>query len=191
MSGGSSEDACPNCDEIECETHADCPEGHRCWLDVCMPVDEVPGCIAVDGPVCGDGVIDALEACEGGPGCDACRKAEASPSWTFPEQVRKVVPTADGTELAVLVSPGEHARYDVDGQQLWSVDLDQHPPSDLTVDIDGNTYVTGRNYIFEYDAQAPWIASWDGAGAERWSIDGTSPLAISPASHLGDANRQG
>ena len=173
-SSGSAGDLCPDCEEIDCDTNADCPQGQRCWRDVCQPIDEVPACIGVDGPVCGDGVIDALEACDGGPGCASCRDGEAVPSWSFPDQVRKVVPTPDGTELAVVLTPGEIGRYDLDGQQLWSVELEEHPASDLTVDADGNTYVVGRNYLFDYEAQAPWIASWDPAGVLRWSVDGAS-----------------
>src|SRR5689334_7450045 len=57
-----------------CKISEDCPDDLLCWRDACYPADVLPECNDVVTPVCGDGKIDALEECEGGPGCIDCRR---------------------------------------------------------------------------------------------------------------------
>lgn len=69
-----------------CEASADCLSGTICYGDDCVPPEDAPACASVPHPVCGDGVIGALEECDGSDACDGCDDGvEPEVWWSFDE----------------------------------------------------------------------------------------------------------
>lgn len=146
-----------------------CPEGSPCPDP--DPVEPAL-CEQLDVPVCGDGVVGALEECDGGPGCLACQDAiEPIPWITLPEDARidTLVPLADGGAMVLEAIQGPVTRYHADGTVMWDAAIDEYA-SDLAVDSADNVFVVGRNGTT--DAAVPWMASWDASGTARWSLLG-------------------
>ncbi len=90
---------------------------------------------------------------------------------------------------------GDYAtvRYDPDGNELWVARYDgpegRDDPSDIAVDVDGNTYVTGRSWggdtdfdyaTIKYDpgGTEQWVARYDGPADEYYGSQADSATAI-------------
>jgi hypothetical protein len=180
---GSSEDDCrddADCGDLRCidgacygcMTRDDCPADQQCLSDYCRDVDDVPLCVGLEAPVCGDGVIGALEECDGGPECDDCSRTVVSQTWiAASEQVSKIVPTADGGGVAIRNDDPELlVRYDEAGSAVWSIEL-EHAVNGLAVDAAGNTYVAGRRALEDQAIFAAWIMAVAVDGTPTWSVE--------------------
>lgn len=146
-----------------------CPEGLPCPDP--DPVEPAL-CEQLEAPLCGDGVVGALEECDEGPACPACEDASEPARWLeLPKDVRidALVPLADGGAMVLESGKGPIARYHADGTARWSLPMDESS-ADLAVDSAGNVFVAGTTGTT--DAAVPWIASWDATGAARWSTPG-------------------
>jgi hypothetical protein len=156
-----------------CDVHDECPAELLCWNSYCREQDEVPRCVTLDAPVCGDGEIEALEECDGGPGCTACVSGSSPEPWIVADGIHALEPTIDGARVVLDGDPHRLARYSNEGEVVWAVEM-EHTSRRLAVDASGATYVVGTNDFAQGTSFAPWLAAWDEDGAPLWSIEGTS-----------------
>ena len=137
-----------------------------------------PSCSEDPAPSCGDGVVDALEDCDGTTECNACDSTRVQ--TTLIDDGGGIGPmaiAADGSSFGITESQegAEHIarRYDPSGNEIWQVSLaDDESVTDVAVDGAGNAYVSGalRIDVSSPDSN-PWIGSWDAAGTPRWSVE--------------------
>lgn len=137
---------------------------------------------------CGNGVVDEGEQCDDGNAVydDACSNdciAECGLGWEV--QFGKEDPSSLGEDIAVgpdasVVVIGTEdqgnesniwlARFDAEGQELWSQSIDQAPTEvgeAVAVDADGNILVVAS--VAGADGSDIWVAMLDPDGNEIWS----------------------
>lgn len=145
-----------------CSTWEDCPAGLMCWQHACYPVDDLPRCNAVAAPVCGDGVIGALEECEGGPGCVDCQREDALEVVIEQEDLQALFVARDG---AMLTLGDLVARWDADAAPSWSGATDFRVGA-VAVDAAGGVYLAGSTLGVGF----PRVDAWAIDGTPRWSV---------------------
>ncbi|MBL4687215.1 MAG: hypothetical protein JKY37_21640, partial [Nannocystaceae bacterium] len=172
----------PTCGELRCfsgrchgcKTWEDCPSGEVCWRDDCIDPQDAPRCLGVEAPVCGDGVIGALEECDGGRDCASCETKSAPLYWWSYDatSIERTIASPDGGSFAV--QSGALRRFASDGGLHWTVTYPQ-TGSAIAVDAQGVVYIAGGNIIPIAETKGPWLASWTPDGTQRWSNESVEP----------------
>ncbi len=159
----SSSDADAGSDDGACPPGLECPDQD--------PAD-LARCEQLGAPSCGDAVVQALEECDGGPGCRACQEAsEPTPLIALEDDyIDAVASLADGGLVLAVGHRGPVTRYHADGTVMWSLMVEEELIGHLAVDSAGNAYLVGESGASSYEM--PWVASWDATGAPRWTSTG-------------------
>lgn len=149
-----------------CSTFEDCPHDLLCWLQECIPASEVPQCLAIAAPTCGDGLIGALEECDGTPGCSACQYDEVFESWLDDEAIESFKVLPDGGFLTIGPGPEPLTRRDASGAVVWSAPT-EHQLS-YTSDAAGKIYAGGL--AAPGGTWFPYLQAHDEGGEIEWSV---------------------
>jgi hypothetical protein len=132
-------------------------------------------------PVCGNGVVEALEECDGSDGCDACSSAATPTVLTQGGGIGAIAFAPDGSWLATTQelegAPLFVRRYDAAGVELWSHELLVRADSggDVLLDAGGTAYVASGISTSPEQPTHPWVGAWDPAGVPLWSVEGPDP----------------
>ena len=151
-----------------CAGSEDCPADTICFGEQCVPPEDAPECLLVPLPVCGDGIIGALEECDSADACDDCEHGlEPEVWWAFDEPyLDRPVISADGASY--LLEAGL-TRIGPNGAVTWSVELDVD--GRLTTDSSANVFVAGSGSYPTSGERYPYLATWDAQGALRWEAE--------------------
>jgi hypothetical protein len=136
--------------------------------------DSAPACEMA--PACGDGIIGALEECDGVVDCSACASTSEETVLVDGGGIDLAHILPDGSAVGVVLSEKGAIplvrRWDATGDMQWSVAVDDDVSvRDLTVDDDGIIYVAGGRQL-EPDAPGsePLLWSIDGDGNLGWEV---------------------
>lgn len=130
-------------------------------------------------PACGNGVVDALEECEGAEACNECSSTQAPIAWIDGDgEIDPIAVGSDDTVFALTQSSESEytlRHYDGSGDELWSeVPTDDLGIIALALDDAGNAYAAGMQQVDPGGPQAnAWISAWDATGAPSWTFTST------------------
>lgn len=109
---------CVSCEEVR---HG-CQDGDLCVLGVCKSTDELDACEDAGYSNCGDGILQAPEGCDGGPGCEDCVSTSIRVEpWGEPGHPRAMAVSREG-RVAVATSADDVVRvavFEPDGTPRW------------------------------------------------------------------------
>lgn len=148
-----------------CESSTQCKDGLVCWIYRCVLPEEAPACVGGAGPVCGDGEIGALEECDGSPGCTDCRRDEARVEWFTSQDVRSLLPLADGGVFTSTHPPTTMTRRDAGGRIVWTASSDHRF---AFAEGPSGTIVGAESFALR-EASFPYVEARDAVGDIAWS----------------------
>ncbi|HWB78872.1 MAG TPA: hypothetical protein VG755_28115, partial [Nannocystaceae bacterium] len=154
---------CRNAHCFGCHSNDECPADLLCWNFSCYAADDLPQCNSIVPPTCGDGIIGALEECDGGPGCTDCRRDEAIEVLIESSPVDALY-FADDDTMLTQSSVGV-ARWAGDGTPMWSTEVDFRV-SWIASDLAGAIYLAGRTLT---SPPFPRVDAWAPDAMPRWS----------------------
>ncbi len=138
-----------------------CAEDELCIGDRCRPLAELDACQSAGVPVCGDGILQAPELCDGGPECEGCERTVNAQPWGDPVEAFALDVAPDGT-VAALSSSREGSRLHLFGPsgstQLVRV---------FGASLGGLRWVEGQLFIWGSDDGAV-VLGVSGTGDEQW-----------------------
>lgn len=154
---------CRNAHCFGCHSNDECPADLLCWSFSCYAADDLPQCNAIVPPTCGDGIIGALEECDGGPGCTDCRRDEVIEVLIESSPIDALYFAEDDTMLTQ--SDAFVARWAGDGTPMWSSEVDFRVAW-IASDPPGATYLAGSTLT---SPPFPRVDAWAPDAMPRWS----------------------
>lgn len=176
--------------EEECTSHEDCPawspcnagrcvscdeepsicEGAQvCVRDRCRAIEDLDACEGTGFSQCGNGILQAGEACDGEPGCQSCGGGPANISgWGQPGSATRLVVAADGSVATSVPGDGEYTLsvFDAEGAVQWTRLLSWEP----------RTFVWSGTQLFVWGEEFLLFAA-SGELLRRTTQPGVRPLA--------------
>ncbi len=149
-----------SCRDGQCQSCDDrptiCTAEEVCVRDQCRRPETLEACEGLGYSVCGNGILQAGEACDGTPGCDACMSSTAGLE-PFGEALNaeRIAIAPDGT-VAAVVDGGDEA------DRLVLADADGTPRS--------TTLVTLRVWEVRWGADAVYVLGDDVAQARVLAV---------------------